>query len=779
MASKPRFWRVIFFLMSLAYLVPEIIFNAQLVSLVGLGTPSAQELEFLELFGRSMSGIGVTLLVADLMPSRLYKGCAKGAATLSLIAMVVWPTVFYGQKYLIEALLIQPSPPQERQFALLSAALRDALASNAVEVTGLEYDVNELESSENLTFLALFGGLTYADNSLANNLSAYKETIIRRFITKRAYDRFEQHYLKYEQLYEELSLQYVAYAKGSNKYNETLAGIPEREQMYWSDIETQISRHWEEYQKARTAHIARAEHRAQEFGPKIYQHFERINRCHTANKSRGREEAKARCLERASDRYRGMIMSAGLGYVESSYWYIVEDVSTSENLANTALLGVLTGGVSTALQALDLAIGGNGGFNDKRYKYTRDPNHYQARFLMHPNFAAMFVAERGYPFMMGDFTDFRKHAATQVKLREHFKSEGLVLNENWTIADRKGFFDAVARKVKLEADAQWKNEMGKRGLNLPVNLTWDNFQLAPSVQEKIASKMNDQYVSNIRADWNRANFKVNVVDANIAKRTQEYLLMLSGSEQAFVDGQRYAEDGKQALRSVIVPPISMFLSLFLICMTLIKLPTKLIDLFQEQKESSSSTQPKPVIVFSKKLLKFVPVVLLLSLPVMLVENRYTQVTDSPVNYFLNEVEKSGNMVMSYALRWTLHAQPILHPVGLNLEASTRLYEGFRPVAHALAKIDINHAYLNLSQAKGEVGQTRGQMSSLKVISTPNDASVRIMNIKPKYREGIQLASGLYDIEVSAPGYRTKRDWYSVSADNTELKIYLERLVTNE
>lgn len=166
---KKLSWRVFFLLLSAAYLIPEAIFNAQLVSLVGLGTPKPEQLEHLEIYGRTISGIGVTLLLADLLPARLFKTGLRGSLTLLLLTLCVWPSVFFGQKYLIEQWLIEPSTPEQRQYAAYSAALRDALAVNAVEVEGLNYDPKELHSSENLTFLALFGGLAYADHNLTDN----------------------------------------------------------------------------------------------------------------------------------------------------------------------------------------------------------------------------------------------------------------------------------------------------------------------------------------------------------------------------------------------------------------------------------------------------------------------------------------------------------------------------------------------------------------------------------------------------------------------------------
>lgn len=183
-SCKPTLWRVFLFVLSVAYLIPEAIFNAQLVSLIGLGTPQDSQLEQLEVYGRAISGIGATLLLADFLPARYFRSAISGFSILFALACVVWPTVYFGQKIIVERVLIASSSAEQREQAVLSAAFRDALALNAVSVTGLEYDTGLQNSSENLTFLALFGGLLYADNKLATNLENYKHQIVRQFVQK-------------------------------------------------------------------------------------------------------------------------------------------------------------------------------------------------------------------------------------------------------------------------------------------------------------------------------------------------------------------------------------------------------------------------------------------------------------------------------------------------------------------------------------------------------------------------------------------------------------------
>lgn len=766
---KPFWWRCLLLVLATLYLLPEAIFNAQLVSLVGLGTPSAADLEHLEIYGRAVSGVGVALLLADFLPKAMVAKVGRGVVSFIALLCLVWPVVFFGQKYAIEKTLIEPSTAEQRQFATYSAALRDALAINSIKVNDLDYNPEQLHSSENLTFLALFGGLLYSDAALSDNLEQDKRKIIASFVQKKAYQDFDKHYKNYSQLYDELVVKYKAYAQGSKKYNHTLASIGEREQGYWQQVEQEINSGWNKYQQAQKAHIAKASARAQKYGPKIYDYHNSIAKCRERYDKSSEKDRRNRCYEREAADYRSTILKAGIGYIEPDYWLIEEDVSVAENAAGTILMGVLTGGVYTALQAASLATGGDGGFKDKRYKYTDDPDHYQLRFLQHPNFHKMFAKETGYPFTLENLMAFRAHDTTQQKLRAHFASKGLELDSTWNVNQRQVFANAVATKVTQEATNQWQSEMRKRGMSLQPNLSWVEFQLHPEVQAKIADRMGDLYVKNIRADWNKKNFKDQVLDPNIEKRTDKYVAMLNSAEGKFADGGEYAQYGKQALRSVIIPPISMSLSLFLICLTFSKLPLKLWQLIKPAQEK----QPTTWLSVLQKLI--MPAVILIA-PVLFIHNSFTEDEQSPVNYFLDKVDESSNPVFSYAIRWTLHAQPVLHPLGLAFEEKLHIYERFSPMSHALAQVDIlRHDTANLSAEQQSRRQYLvEQKTKLTIATNAPNATVRIMNIGPKYRPGMTLKTGAYDIQVSAPGYKTYRRWHQIEAGEQTLTIDLSK-----
>ena len=62
---------------------------------------------------------------------------------------------------------------------------------------------------------------------------------------------------------------------------------------------------------------------------------------------------------------------------------------------------------------------------------------------------------------------------------------------------------------------------------------------------------------------------------------------------------------------------------------------------------------------------------------------------------------------------------------------------------------------------------------LTIKATPASAQIRIMNIGPAYRDGIELTPGDFDLEVSALGYQTYRGWRTLAAGMQEVAITLQ------
>ena len=69
--------------------------------------------------------------------------------------------------------------------------------------------------------------------------------------------------------------------------------------------------------------------------------------------------------------------------------------------------------------------------------------------------------------------------------------------------------------------------------------------------------------------------------------------------------------------------------------------------------------------------------------------------------------------------------------------------------------------------------------ALAVWPDPANATVRILNIKPKYYQGILLKPGRYKIEVSKTGFKTDSDWVEIVDSNLELTPILRKIYMNK
>ncbi|KXI22266.1 hypothetical protein [Photobacterium sanguinicancri] len=160
MQSKPKWLALFLFAMSLIYLIPEVIFNAKLVEVAGSSGLSDETLHITELFGRAISGIGVTLLMIDLLVSgRVAAQKRTAIPAMVVVALIVWPTTFFGQKWLVDYFIIDSSSAEQRQNAFMSNVLRSSLAQNALRIEGIPFEPEHATSAHEMTFLALMGGL--------------------------------------------------------------------------------------------------------------------------------------------------------------------------------------------------------------------------------------------------------------------------------------------------------------------------------------------------------------------------------------------------------------------------------------------------------------------------------------------------------------------------------------------------------------------------------------------------------------------------------------------
>jgi len=78
--------------------------------------------------------------------------------------------------------------------------------------------------------------------------------------------------------------------------------------------------------------------------------------------------------------------------------------------------------------------------------------------------------------------------------------------------------------------------------------------------------------------------------------------------------------------------------------------------------------------------------------------------------------------------------------------------------------------------KFELEKIIPKIARLFVETDPEDAKVRILNIKPKFSQGMKLEPGSYHVEIEAEGYVNKRGWIALDAgEEKRIKFELEKM----
>jgi len=454
---------LVFVVLSVLYLILEINFNSQIVGISGALSVTADKIKSVEFFGRCISGVGVSLLVTGLILNWLKsQKIWTLLLTLSLTTLVIWPLVFFGQKWAIDVFFVEPSSPVIRQQAYLSDKFRSALAYNADKIDGIAISPPDELDKFDITFLSIFGVLALSEKSFFNNLEQDIDKTVRNYMTIRAAREFNEHYNDYIKVRSEVREMYREYVSLNKKYDDQL-----------------------------------------------------------------------------------------LSY---------QNISATERFKQVEQLDLWWDTVSSTMEI---------------------------------------------PFRPG--------------------------------------------------------------------LSWESFQWNPKVQQKIFDALDPTiYTRTIMSDWNSLQFYENVMVPSIYRKEQLAMQTLNLPESAYRDGEYLEEASKESLRSIIVQPISMGISLFLILITIVRIPLRLYELKRspdvsiDKNTSDNPPKLKSKVVSTKIFLLFT--MLVFCLPFTLEKGRFLS-SDSASAKLLQSAEKEYGWPVGMGLKWMLITEPIIQPVGQVMEST--------------------------------------------------------------------------------------------------------------
>ncbi len=142
-------------------------------------------------------------------------------------------------------------------------------------------------------------------------------------------------------------------------------------------------------------------------------------------------------------------------------------------------------------------------------------------------------------------------------------------------------------------------------------------------------------------------------------------------------------------------------------------------------------------------------------------------------YFTVNAPKAKSININSAIVDTKQAE-LIYWDGIKNETAPDFFRSYlaqypEGIYAALAKIKIQR---DGSRVVVEAHEPEKQTARLSIKTSPDKASIRILNIAPKYQPGMVLKPGRYHIEVSQKGYQRHTEWLELKNEDTVHSVVL-------
>lgn len=684
-------WPWIILVLSTIYLMVEFVFNATLLDTASSLDLDNDALHQAELFGRSVSGAGFALLVLGVLVKLRFRLVGKwqrliGAgfvgiclipfslnldapyptlggvvgvsglvayfaatrpnarpAPLILISTLImaWTAMFAGQKILIERFLIEPSDWETRLTAQYMTLLKTGLSRNLIEIDGAPFDATRRDEPEERTFIALVGALVMRTPEFLQLARSQEQPIIQEITRQMGQEDIARHYARYREEGDRFQAIWRSYQEGSKAYAQTVNRAPAEAQKQYADLLNQLESDYREYQKASDRHHGKMREAAETLSSDLKRYFDQRARCKSQ-----------RCIDSADRDYSRRTTRFFGKEVPLETWCRQREAKAIESLED---------GINTVLRAPFSALGKALGNDTLGYQA---PNRFECDTSV--NAVAFKVTQitgdkfeiksGGYPLGL-DRAAFFDHQVTTSRLTRELPSKGIDLPANWRVSNAKSYTRAVQTTIREKAKAKWKSDVQDiLGGYVKPNLGYAKLLQQPAAQERLRDSMGEFYAKGMTLEYSEVEFQNRVLEPAVAREVKERLNILRTQGESYANGASREEEGKQFLRAVLIPPISLFLSLFFALITTGKSLVMLGAMLAER----SFLQQHPGIMRGFVMVSWGIVLgAVMSIP-LLVPNKFA---DAAAFRYFAEHARSTAPALTAMTEWTIRMQPVMYPVG--------------------------------------------------------------------------------------------------------------------
>lgn len=599
-----RAWLLLLFAFNLIYLVYELAFNSRLVD-AAVATLVRSEIFALEMEGRILSGIGLSLLLLRWVRLK-KKSLLRNIAMIALAIAVGFPLMFFGQRWLVDT-IVSRTTAEQRMDAQHLLLLKRGLANNALQLDGIPFDEADLESAHTRSFLSVLGLMTFVSPDFIETLKSDADQILDQVITNEANKVLPGRYEDYRELQGAVQESWSDYQDVSDEYWQAQATLNNDAEESWRELQTGLLAEWEELADERNDEDSTRQVLA--LRRSLNNYFQARNQCETGH---FRDE----CLIRLEDIYREEVTQNLGRYVSPHDWcHEPEVVTTTEQQ--------------------------RGRFVTKRKEIQRCDD------LSFDHLSQKLAAITQQAMT---YEQFLTSAAVAERTRQELDEKGIQLPDSWRPDDRKTFLNAVTEGPALEVTERANAAMEEQlGYILSLDMDAEEFIASSPIQNQLHAALrphDDEMLIPLGLD--SVAFRDTFIKPQYRATAERERQRLYADTRELANGQPRAEEGKQYVRALIVPPVAMGFSLFFALANAIGLAASIPALLGRR------NRWLPVMI------NITGLGVLIILP--MINNAASTKTDT-YRYFESEAERSFSPLGGLFATWVINTEPVVYPIG--------------------------------------------------------------------------------------------------------------------
>ena len=633
--KTPLWYSLVLIALGIAYLSAEFAFNAYLVDTATLSL-SQEEIDNLEFYGRSLSGIGLMLLVFGWIK---YKSSQKlkTLKKLLIFGLLGFSFMFFGQKALIDN-LVDASTADQRKNSQYITLMKQGLVKDAIRIEGVEYNKEEIESPQIKTFLNTVGLLSFVNADFIEVIKNSSKSIIQAMVDSETDIELTKNYSEFDVERNKIFDSWQSYVEANKKLKEATSNtsLADKANEAWSKIEAPINEKWQELERAKGKYNAKTgasstsenlsseekklRKKAELTRVYLEDFFESYRRCD--------EEAgnyKEACKKKVLKVYNKNIRLYAGEYIDwKEFCTINPDSKVSLHWEPKYTPKKLLNCPGDQDFIVKKILNNKGGSLDHR---------------------ATFIEKTGYAPEV-TYTEFLLSEKVVVEARQGVKEEGIELSDTWTPYNDNVFKNAVVSKILAKAKTQFSEKTEElAGEPIKPYLKFEEFVSLDIIQDKLKKALNTD--DKVDVYMNEKEFFDLVFAPEIEKTVNEQYSKLNADSSLLANGSTDEIGGKQAVKAVVIPPIAMMFSLFFAVLNMVFITLRIIYLFVDV---NPKIQAGLSVVFITAIV-YLPLQISAGLG-----------ANSIASYFVQSASQSIGGA-SQGLTWLMNFQPIVYPLG--------------------------------------------------------------------------------------------------------------------